>query len=144
MIANPCAKELMIKMYIAIFKSDTICCLETIGTSLGPCNRADPTFRSSVNAEINLQFNADDIVGADTPRSAASMTVHLPVPFDPQLSEILSSRKPSERPLSGADEDEEWKDALLLSLVRRIFLVISSRKLPIFISPAKFRVIVLG
>ena len=59
-------------------------------------------------------------MGAATPRSAASFTVIMPVPFEPATSRILSTRKPScgGRPATSS------------SRFARIRLVISTRYEP--------------
>ena len=61
-------------------------------TSGGPVRIFDAATRASFIEEVTRASTAALIVDTTTPRSSALMIVHLPVPFWPALSRILSTR----------------------------------------------------
>merc|ERR1711933_525972 len=90
MIDNPWAYDATFEQYNAACKSLTIWSLSTEITLsvLGPFRIFSAAIRSSFRPDMYRESNADAMVGAATLCSAASWTVHRPVPFIPVLSRM--------------------------------------------------------
>mmetsp|Transcript_37825 Transcript_37825/g.60653 ORF Transcript_37825/g.60653 Transcript_37825/m.60653 type:complete len:262 (+) Transcript_37825:394-1179(+) len=100
----PCAYEQILDAYSAARTSSTNLVLSAadIATTLasaGPSPAAEYTAsaatRSSLRPDKKRASRLEATVGIATDSSAACCTVHLPVPFMPVLSKILSTRNPS-------------------------------------------------
>ena len=97
----PCAYEVTFDAYNALRTSSINCFLsipgagplESAGAKPLLLNTASAATRSSFKPDKNLESKLLAIVGAATDNSAACCTVHLPVPFMPVLSKILSTKK---------------------------------------------------
>mmetsp|Transcript_36276 Transcript_36276/g.89367 ORF Transcript_36276/g.89367 Transcript_36276/m.89367 type:complete len:204 (-) Transcript_36276:1022-1633(-) len=100
----PCAYEHTLEAYSALRTSSTSCffcsgdsagALASAGARPAAVNTASAATRSSLRPDRKRASREAATVGMATDSSAACCTVHLPVPFMPVLSRILSTRNPS-------------------------------------------------
>ena len=91
---KPCAKTQSFAAVSACLSFSSSCVRLTLPSSLTsqPGRSSYASMRSSLREETILENTASAIVGVETLRSNAASLVHLPVPFCPAVSRIISTR----------------------------------------------------